>query len=552
MRGISWEKNRCCGVSGAKFFTSEGANDSAYESVGEGAKADILRNERPVCREAFGSGADADFSQAPCSSSEPRQFFDTVEMPWARQETFHHSVACRQPPARPLAAAPPLAPACAAPNASLGQGSCGGGLGAYRHAESDFPQVLRGAAASASSAAADSAPNGGTTARAAKEPKAACRHRARAEKSSFDIFHVNIQGFNVRKGAEMVATIQSMKAPPSIICISETFLDGSTDVVTLSGYTPVARRDRCKSQKCGGIIAFAKLDVAANVTLLHTSTEAERFGLIVHSDQGPFLVGVWYRPPCPGETHSITTLEEEWQQLSSGTVGTIILGDLNVHHRRWLRYSSKESAEGAKRRDFCAEQGIRQMITEPTRGPYLLDLILTDVSDIKCRVLPAIADLKAIVASLILMVPKSVTLQKDCMALCGRLLGWAAQRPCRHPVGVLGPHVTRRRRGLFDQHRPRGSSSPHRPKDPKRTQMLASMANRPSRCLSSAQARRSRHTRRRGVQKRLQHGALRGVRAVRSRRKGPPRSGAQRLQELVGQNSPPSANERQCILHTCP
>jgi hypothetical protein len=171
--------------------------------------------------------------------------------------------------------------------------------------------------------------------------------------------------------------------------------------------------------KMRGIIAFAKLDVAANVTLLHTSTEAERFWLIVHSDQGPFLVGVWYRPPCPGEIHSITTLEEEWQQLRARTVGTVILGDLNVHHRRWLRHSSKESAEGAKLRDFCAVQGLKQMIKEPTRGPYLLDLILSDVSDIKCKVLPAIADHKAIVASLILMVPKSVTLQRTVWRFAG-------------------------------------------------------------------------------------------------------------------------------------
>ena len=46
---------------------------------------------------------------------------------------------------------------------------------------------------------------------------------------------------------------------------------------------------------------------------------------------------------------------------------------------------------------------------EPTRGANLLDLLMTDIDDVKCKVLPAIADHSGILASLKLRVPKTAT-----------------------------------------------------------------------------------------------------------------------------------------------
>ena len=75
-------------------------------------------------------------------------------------------------------------------------------------------------------------------------------------------------------------------------------------------------------------------------------------------------------------------------------MGTIIVGDTNTHHRRWLRYSARNSAEGEALKTFCDNQGLQQMVKERTQSDYLLDLLLTDVDGVRCKVLPKIADHK--------------------------------------------------------------------------------------------------------------------------------------------------------------
>ena len=128
--------------------------------------------------------------------------------------------------------------------------------------------------------------------------------------------------------------------------------------------------------------------------------------MVLHSDTGPYLIGVWYRPPVPGEMQSIMDFSEEWQRLSKEVLGTILVGDLNVHHIRWLRYSLRNSAEGELLRDICDAVGLRQLVREPTRGDNLLDLALTDLDEVRCRVVGKIADHKGLQLTLPLTVPR--------------------------------------------------------------------------------------------------------------------------------------------------
>ena len=160
------------------------------------------------------------------------------------------------------------------------------------------------------------------------------------------------------------------------------FSDSSIEDVPLEGYSEVARRDRADGRKGGEVIVYALDSIASRVTMVEKSDLYERVWLIIHSDIGPYLLGVWYRPPDPGEVASIRACEEEWQRLSLHVLGTILVGDLNVHHIRWLRYSSRNSAEGDTLREFCDRVGLRQVVREPTREEYLLDPALTDLDDV--------------------------------------------------------------------------------------------------------------------------------------------------------------------------
>ena len=115
---------------------------------------------------------------------------------------------------------------------------------------------------------------------------------------------------------------------------------------------------------------------------------------------------VWYRPPDAGERASIDTLRHEWESQKDKTLGAIIVGDMNVHHASWLRFSARISTEGQKLETFCDDVGLRQIVKSATRGDHLLDLALTDLVEAKCRVLPRIADHSALWITLPLRVPK--------------------------------------------------------------------------------------------------------------------------------------------------
>ena len=67
------------------------------------------------------------------------------------------------------------------------------------------------------------------------------------------------------------------------------------------------------------------------------------------------------------------------------------MGDLNCHNPDWLRFSSRNTPEGSALEEVCCTHGLRQLVREPTRGSYLLDLVLSDLaSGIRCRVVRGI------------------------------------------------------------------------------------------------------------------------------------------------------------------
>lgn len=166
---------------------------------------------------------------------------------------------------------------------------------------------------------------------------------------------MNIRGF-ISHCAELVTKIRLMREKPALVCINETFLDPSVGEVTLEGYQLVGRRDRNNGRKGGGIIVFAAKEIVVYMTLVKISKESERLWILVHSDLGPYLVAAWYRPPVQGEVHSIRSFKSELEELNPLAIGTVVVGDLNIHHKKWLMYSSRNSAEGEELQRICVEQ----------------------------------------------------------------------------------------------------------------------------------------------------------------------------------------------------
>ena len=219
------------------------------------------------------------------------------------------------------------------------------------------------------------------------------------------MLHLNMRGY-ISHIAEVAAMIRLMHQKPIIVCLNETFLTRVVEEVELEGYQVLVRRDRI-DQWGGGVLVFVLQEFAAHVTLMEISDDAERVWAVVHSDQGPYLLCSWYRPPRPGEVDTIKTFVKEWIRLRVDALGTFVLGDLNLHMKRWLRYSSEDTPEGKLMMEEAQRGGLKQLVAEPTRGANLLDIVLTDVGDAKAFVAAAVSDHKAVVTEVSLSMPKT-------------------------------------------------------------------------------------------------------------------------------------------------
>ena len=122
---------------------------------------------------------------------------------------------------------------------------------------------------------------------------------------------------------------------------------------------------------------FAMERLAHRVTLLENSKVAERSRVIIHSDPGPYVVGCWYHPPAPGQVDTTRSFKKG-QLHAANAVGCVVLGDLNVHHRKWLKLSNRNSLEGQELCAVCKELDLTQLVPEPTCGEHLLDLVLSN------------------------------------------------------------------------------------------------------------------------------------------------------------------------------
>ena len=68
------------------------------------------------------------------------------------------------------------------------------------------------------------------------------------------------------------------------------------------------------------------------------------------------------------------------------------MGDLNIHHKSWLKFSREDTIRGKRLKEISENHGLRQLVNKPTRGDYLLDLVLCNDCDMKIKVGPKVAD----------------------------------------------------------------------------------------------------------------------------------------------------------------
>ena len=82
-----------------------------------------------------------------------------------------------------------------------------------------------------------------------------------------------------------------------------------------------------------------------------------------------------------------------------------MVGDVHVHSARWLTHSNGESTEGACLEQVCHELAARQLVREPSRGNYLLDLAITYLEKAASTVVPGVSDHKIMATEIAVSMP---------------------------------------------------------------------------------------------------------------------------------------------------
>ena len=184
---------------------------------------------------------------------------------------------------------------------------------------------------------------------------------------------------------------------PHIVLIQDTRLDVSTESISISNYNVISRRDRSMNENRGGILTLSRSDYNKLVHI-EDSLEEERSWHYLHVEPEILLLGNWYRPGAT-EHDGFACLQAELAKHTQEATGIILTGDFNIHHARWLRHSNGNSIQGADLKIVSENFGLQQLVREPTRNEYLLDLFLTDVAGAKVCVGPCIADHNFLLAS---------------------------------------------------------------------------------------------------------------------------------------------------------
>ena len=95
----------------------------------------------------------------------------------------------------------------------------------------------------------------------------------------------------------------------------------------------------------GGGVAIYRRDDGPFVSFIANASVAERSWCTVHLDIGPQVLCGWYRP---GDQGIDDQFEQELITHSQGMVGVSIVGDLNLHHQQWLKFSNGTPRDGER------------------------------------------------------------------------------------------------------------------------------------------------------------------------------------------------------------
>ena len=174
----------------------------------------------------------------------------------------------------------------------------------------------------------------------------------------------------------------ALKSNAAVIGITESKIDESVldGEIGIDGYIPL-RSDR--NRQGGGVVCYIRRDISFNrIDLPFKNTEHIFLDLLLPKTK-PILIGILYRPPK--QAGFLNNISETLTYIPKfNDRETYILGDININ----LLCDKQKIPMGIKKyREFCALQGLTQIIENATRvtetSSSLLDHILTNSKEEK-------------------------------------------------------------------------------------------------------------------------------------------------------------------------
>jgi len=167
----------------------------------------------------------------------------------------------------------------------------------------------------------------------------------------------------------------------NLIAITETWWDESHDWnVALDVYW-LFRRDR-RRRRGGGIALYIKKTLQSEELSLknnHQQVKSLWVGIGERGNKGNLVVGVYYRPPDQEELTDDAFFLQLQETLHSQAL--VLRGDFNHPDICWK--SNTESCRQSSRFLECIEDNfLNQVISTPTRGDAILDLVVTNASEL--------------------------------------------------------------------------------------------------------------------------------------------------------------------------
>ena len=152
-------------------------------------------------------------------------------------------------------------------------------------------------------------------------------NRSPPPKPKISVLHINVRSLEGHL-SELEALVYSLESPPSILCLSETWLTENDDskCYLIDGYIKFVTCSR--KSRGGGVMIQIREDFKL---LKQTTTSIDECTLVsIEKSNYQFKIAVLYNPPRINKLIFIDQLDKFLEDNSSPSIPFVICGDFNI------------------------------------------------------------------------------------------------------------------------------------------------------------------------------------------------------------------------------